>query len=57
MQLESYSWACGSAGYSGKNTIPEHVANIAHIIWMTSWNNMSGQQWLLINDKKEPDVR
>ena len=57
MQLESYSWACGSAGYSGKNTISEHVANIAHIIWMTSWNNMSGQQWLLINDKKEPDVR
>ena len=48
MQLASYRWACGSAGpkqsqtnetmtetwvcYSVKNTIPKHVANIAHII-------------------------
>ena len=47
----SYSWACGSAGpnqsqvnevitelwvsYSVKKNIPKHVANIAHIIWMT----------------------
>ena len=50
-KLASYRWACGSAGpnqsqvneaitelwvsYSVKNNIPKHVANIAHIIWMT----------------------
>ena len=53
--------------HSVKNTFPKLMGNIAgtHIIWMTwllitlptcPWNNMSGQQYLLINNKNEPDL-
>ena len=55
--------------HSVKNTIPKQVGNIVgsthHLNdlitdnspYLAPWNNMSVQQYLLINNKKDPDLR